>query len=142
MDQKEQFYELLEKHTASLDKKKKEKFIISQDVYKKIMECLQLAKGIPCPDGAGFKFWCNKHFKVETIGSSQVIYCKKTSSPVTTKEDMFDTIKQCHQRVGHSRRDKTWDEAHKNYAWIRREAVEFFLQTCPDCSVDCSVQSI
>ena len=89
----------------------------------------------PCPDGAGFKFWCNKHFKIETIGSSQVIYCKKTSSPVTNKEDMFDTIKQCHQRVGHSRRDKTWDEAHKNYAWIRRESVEFFLQTCPDCSV-------
>ena len=31
MDQKEQFYELLEKHISSLDKKK-EKFIITQEV--------------------------------------------------------------------------------------------------------------
>ena len=34
MDQKEQFYELLEKHISSLDKKKKDKFIITQEVYK------------------------------------------------------------------------------------------------------------
>ena len=48
---------------------------------------------------------------------------------------MYDNIRKCHQRVGHSRCDKTWGEACKNYAWIRREAVGFFLQTCPDCSV-------
>ena len=38
MDQKEQFYELLDKLVSCLDKKKKDKFIITQEVYKKILE--------------------------------------------------------------------------------------------------------
>ena len=86
-------------------------------------ECLQLKKGSPCAGGAKFKFWCHKHFKIETTGNNPLIYCKKSSCPLTTKEDIYDTIKKCHQRVGHSRRNETWDEARKNYAWTFREAV-------------------
>jgi len=64
-----------------------------------------------------------------------VLCCKKSTSPVVTKEDLFSTIRQCHQRVGHSGRAKTWDEISANYSWVPRVAVELFLQTCQHCSV-------
>ena len=110
MDQKDTFQQLLEQHISSLNKFKKDKYVITQDMYGKILTILQHPNGAKCEEGSNFKFWCNKHFKVEEIGANQLLFCKKTSCPVTTKEDMYTTILQCHQRVGHSRRDKTWDE--------------------------------
>ena len=48
---------------------------------------------------------------------------------------MYSIISQCHQAVGHSGRDKTWDKVNSNYSWIRRDAVKLFLDTCPDCNI-------
>ena len=103
MDQKEQFYELLENHVSSLDKKKKDKFIITQEVYKKILECLQLKKGSPC---AG-----EVQILVPQTLQDRDHWKQQSSCPLTTKEDIYDTIKKCHQRVGHSRRNKTLGHA-------------------------------
>ena len=66
-----------------------------------------------------FKFWCKKNYRLEKIGSLNVVYCVKTSCPVVAKESMFETLVKCHERVGHSGRRKTWDEVKKNYAGIR-----------------------
>ena len=140
MDQKETFQQLLEQHISSLNKLKKDKYVITHDMFGKILTILQQPKGAKCEQGSNFKFWCNKHFKVEEIGANQLLFCKKTSCPVTTKEDMYTTILQCHQRVGYSRRDKTWDEVKNNYAWIHRHIVQLFLDTCPDCIVRAPVK--
>ena len=56
---------------------------------------------------AHFKFWIHKHFKLATIGELQAIYGIKSNNPVITCEQLYTTIKECHERVGHHGRDKT-----------------------------------
>ena len=135
MEQKNQFYNLLDDHISKLNKNKKSKFVIDQETYDKVLSALLLPKGSKCPDGASFKFWSNQHFKTEQIGENQLVYCKKKSCPVTTKNNIFNTIFQCHQRVGHSGHTRTYDEVKSNYSWIPRVAIELFLQTCQGCQV-------
>ena len=52
-----------------------------------------------------------------------------------TKDGLFEIIKRCHERVGHSGREKTWREVHSNYSWVRYDAISLFLQTCTQCSL-------
>ena len=42
---------------------------------------------------------------------------------------------RCHDRVGHSGREKTWREVHTNYFWVRYYIISLFLQTCTHCSL-------
>ena len=124
MEQKTQFYKLLDDHIATLNAKKQESFCVTQAKYAKILSTLEVSKGAKCNEGASFKYWCHKHFKVEKIGTNSILYCQKSSCPVVSYEDMFETILRCHDRVGHSGRDKTWNEIKTNYSWIK-----FFLFT-------------
>ena len=48
-----------------------------------------------------------------------VVYCSKTSLPVTIKEETFDTILLCHFRVGHTGRDKTFDYRKKGFSNVK-----------------------
>ena len=77
MEQKNQFYKLLDDQISKLNKNKKSKFVIDQETYDKVLSALLLPKGSKCPDGASFKFWSNQHFKTEQIGENQLVYCKK-----------------------------------------------------------------
>ena len=97
-DQKVKFYELFDKFCSENEKKTK---IITQDLYDKVLNAIQLDSRTKCDDGGKFKYWCKNQFKVETIGARNHLYCSKTSLPVTTKVETFDTILRCHLRVGH-----------------------------------------
>ena len=89
-DKKVKLYELFDKYCSENEKEAK---IITQDLYNKVLNAIQLDSRRKCDDGA--------KFKVETIGARNLLYCSKTSLPVTTKEETFDTILRCHLRVGH-----------------------------------------
>ena len=52
-----------------------------------------------------------------------------------TRECLFQNIKKCHERVGHSGREKTWSEVQANYSWIRYDTISLFLKTCSQCSL-------
>ena len=93
-EQKSQFYRLLEEHIQGLDEARQGTFCITQDTYGKAVAALQLVKGVKCPEGSHFKFWCGKHFTLQEIASRLILYCKKTSCPVVTKEEIYDTIKR------------------------------------------------
>ena len=49
MEQKNEFYKLLDDHISKLNNNKKSKFVIDQD---KVLSALLLPKGSKCPDGA------------------------------------------------------------------------------------------
>ena len=129
-EQKVKFYELLDKYCSE----QKKTCVITQDLYDKVLNAIQLDSRTKCDNGAKFKHWCKNQFKVETIGARNLLYCSKTLLPVTTKEETSDTILHCHLRVGHTGRDKTFDEVKKNYSWVNRNVVQLFLQTCPTCN--------
>lgn len=99
MAQRDTFYRLLKDHTETM-KSKQEHFSISTDKYNKIVQALRLQRGELCEDGSKFKMWCKKQFKLEQIGSRQIVYCIKESCPVVTYEEMFETIRKCHEKSG------------------------------------------
>ena len=92
-------YELFDKYCSENEKKTTK--IITQDLYDKVLNAIQLDSRTKFDDGAKLKYWCKNQFKVETIGARNVLYCSKTSLPVRTKEETFDTILHCHLRAGH-----------------------------------------
>ncbi|CAF4543180.1 unnamed protein product, partial [Didymodactylos carnosus] len=83
----------------------RDKYLIKQDMYDDIILTLRDGWGT-----AQFKFWVNKHFKLVKIGETNVVYGMKVNQPVVTYEQLFRKVKECHERVGHFGRDKTWAE--------------------------------
>ena len=65
-------------------------------------------------DGWGnpqFRYWVHKHFKLVKNGHLNVVYSSdKVSRPVVTYEELYTKLYECHNRVGHHGRDKTWKE--------------------------------
>ena len=110
-DQKVKFYELFYRYCSDNEKKTK---VITQDLYDKVLNAIQLDSRKKCNNGAKFKYWCKNQFKVEIIGARNLLYSRKTLLLVTTKEETFDTILLCHLWVCHTGRDKTFDEEKKN----------------------------
>ncbi|KAK7097700.1 hypothetical protein V1264_004638 [Littorina saxatilis] len=139
-EQKRKFYELYDEYVARLSEKNRLTFSIDQAKYQKILSALSLEKGERCELGGHFKAWCYKTFKLHKIGSQSVLYCLKNSRPVVCKEDLYDTIKRCHIRVGHSGRTKTWAEVSANYAWIKHGLVLLFIGTCRECATRISIK--
>ena len=88
-EQKVQFYIQLEDTISKLIENNRDNFCITQEKYEKALTSMELPKGAKCPNGAHFKFWCKKHFKVQKIGSSNVLYCVKTSCPVMMLREDF-----------------------------------------------------
>jgi len=68
MEQETKFYQLLDDHIATISECRRNKFVISEEVYNAALDALSLSKGSKCPRGSGFKFWSNKHFTTQTIG--------------------------------------------------------------------------
>eukprot|EP00096_Caligus_rogercresseyi_P011880 TRINITY_DN4827_c0_g2_i2.p1 TRINITY_DN4827_c0_g2~~TRINITY_DN4827_c0_g2_i2.p1 ORF type:complete len:313 (-),score=46.97 TRINITY_DN4827_c0_g2_i2:52-990(-) len=134
MDAKEEFTKLLQSHIESLRPINQKIYCLTQEMYDKALEAVQLKKGVKCPEGARFKFWVLKHFKIHERGSKKVLYCRKSSLPVVPKDKIYYAIERCHIRVGHSGRDKTWEEIKTNYAWIRYDIIHLYLRTCRVCS--------
>ncbi|CAM4764615.1 unnamed protein product [Rotaria magnacalcarata] len=124
----ELFYSKLDKHIESLDEKFGSKFVIKKAAYNGIILVLK--------DGCGessFKLWVHKHFKLVTIGELQVVYGIESNNPVITYEQLYVTIKECHERVEHHGRDKTCKEIKQQYRWIPFDVVVIFLSQCDVC---------
>jgi hypothetical protein len=141
----EEFYELLDKHIEGLNHKFQVNFSIKQSLYDDIILVLR--------DGwrdSQLKFWVNKNFKLIKIGDQNVVYDIKANHPIVTYENLYIKIKECHERVGHHGRDKTWVEVcsvniynritwcifqvKNQYAWVPFVSVKLFISQCDVCS--------
>ncbi|CAF4493795.1 unnamed protein product, partial [Rotaria magnacalcarata] len=125
----EEFYKLLEKHIEGLNYKFQEKFSIKQLLYNDIILVLQGLSGDP-----QLKFWVKKNFKLIKIGDQSVVYEIKSNHPVVTHENLYTKIKECHERVGHHGRDKTWIEVKDQYGWVPLDTIKLFISQCDICS--------
>jgi len=56
------------------------------------------------------KFWVYKNLKLIKIGDQNVVYGIKSNHPIVTYQNLYIKIKECHERVVHDGRDKTWIE--------------------------------
>lgn len=101
----EYYYKLLDHHIESLNPKFQKKFSIKQSIYDEIILVLR--------DGWGdsqFKFWVHKNFYLNKTGGENFVYDIKSNLPVVTHENLYMNIKECHEKVQHQGRDRTWLE--------------------------------
>lgn len=103
------FYKKLDNHIQNLNEKFRAKYLIKKGMYEDIILVLRDGWG-----GAQLRHWVQKHFTLVKIGETQVVYSSgKVSRPVVTYEEVYTKLSECHNRVGHHGRDKTWEEVRK-----------------------------
>ncbi|CAM4979039.1 unnamed protein product [Rotaria socialis] len=125
----QRFYKLLDKHILNLNQKFQNKFSVRQSLYDDIVLVLR--------DGWGdsqFKFWVRKNFKLIWNGNENILYEIESNLPIVIYENLYEKIKECHEKVGHRGRDKTWIAVKKRYAWIPMDSVKIFVSQCDICS--------
>jgi hypothetical protein len=100
------FYKKIDIHIQNLNEKFRAKYVIKKEMYEDIILVLR--------DGWGdsqFKHWVQKHFILVKNGDANVVYNRgKINLPVVTYEELYTKLYECHNRVGHHGRDKTWKE--------------------------------
>ncbi|CAM4841372.1 unnamed protein product [Rotaria magnacalcarata] len=122
------YYKLLDNHIQSLNSKFREKFSIKQSLYDDIILVLR--------DGWGdsqLKFWVHKNFKLAKNGDQHLVYEIKSNCPIVTYENLFIKIKECHEKVGHQGRDKTWLQVKAKYSRIPIDSIKLYIALCDVC---------
>ncbi|CAF0954901.1 unnamed protein product [Rotaria magnacalcarata] len=124
------FYKKLDIHIQNLEEKYRAKYVIKHEMYEDIILVLRDGWGDP-----QFKYWVQKHFTLVKNGDLYIVYNKgKVSCPVVTYEELYTKLYECHNRVSHPGRDKTWKEVKAKYSWIPYDAVMLFIKLCDSCS--------
>ncbi|KAG0208895.1 hypothetical protein BGX33_005989 [Mortierella sp. NVP41] len=100
----QQFLLLADDYLLSLSPKKREKALLSNSMYQKILMVLNQPKN-PQVSTAQFRFWAKKMFTLSTTPTHHVV-CHG-GKPVATKECLYDVLVYCHRKSPHGGRDKT-----------------------------------
>ncbi|KAF9295723.1 hypothetical protein BGZ74_010671 [Mortierella antarctica] len=104
----EEFLMLAEDYLLSLSPKKREKALLSNTMYQKILMVLLQPKNTQVST-AQFRFWAKKMFTLSTTTTHHIV-CHG-GKPVATKECLYDVLVYCHRKSAHGGRDKTSAEA-------------------------------
>ncbi|KAK3829424.1 MAG: hypothetical protein JOS17DRAFT_672081, partial [Linnemannia elongata] len=126
----QQFLLLADDYLLSLSPKKREKALLSNSMYQKILMVLIQPKNTQVST-AQFRFWAKKMFTLSTIPTHHVV-CHG-GKPVATKECLYDVLVYCHRKSSHGGRDKTSAEVRQHYSWVPKELIARFVKHCPLC---------
>lgn len=108
-----QFLHLADEYLMSLSPKKREKALLSNAMYQKILMVLLQPKNTQVST-AQFRFWAKKMFTLSTTATHHLV-CHG-GKPVATKECLYDVLVYCHRKSAHGGRDKTSAEVKKGDA--------------------------
>ncbi|KAF9190809.1 hypothetical protein BGZ51_008211 [Haplosporangium sp. Z 767] len=104
----EEFVVLTDEYLMSLSPKKREKALLTDVMYQKILTVLLQPKNTHIST-AQFRFWVKKMFTLTTTGTYHTV-CHG-GKPVATKECLYDVLVYCHRKRSHGGRDKTSAES-------------------------------
>ncbi|KAF9360217.1 hypothetical protein BGX34_007894 [Mortierella sp. NVP85] len=113
----EEFLILAEDYLMSLSPKKREKALLTNSMYQKIMMVLLQPKNTQVST-AQFRFWAKRMFTLSNMETHHVV-CHD-GKPVATKECLYDVLVYCHRKSSHGGRDKTSAEVSVRYHAIDR----------------------
>ncbi|KAG9321124.1 hypothetical protein KVV02_000706, partial [Mortierella alpina] len=125
-----QFLILADEYLLSLSPKKREKALLTNAMYQKILMVLIQPKNTQVST-AQFRFWAKKMFTLSTTATHHVV-CHG-GKPVATKECLYDVLVYCHRKSSHGGRDKTSAEVRQHYSWVPKELIARFVKHCPLC---------
>ncbi|OSD03817.1 hypothetical protein PYCCODRAFT_202735 [Trametes coccinea BRFM310] len=128
-----------------LDRRKKAKALISQEMFDDILFVLR-SPGDQSVRTAQFRWWVRKMFKLEehiqiplsippghTAEDHRVDVVLHDGKEVAVKENIYAILCFHHEHIDHGGRDRTASEIRKHYTWIPKELVAGFIRTCPTC---------
>ncbi|KAG0363307.1 hypothetical protein BG005_001607 [Podila minutissima] len=92
----EEFLMLAEDYLLSLSPKKREKALLSNTMYQKILMVLLQPKNTQVST-AQFRFWAKKMFTLSTTTTHHIV-CHG-GKPVATKECLYDVLVYCHRET-------------------------------------------
>ena len=94
MELNDQFYALVDDHVSKLPEKLRSSFSITSVKYDRITAALNLRKGEPCDDGAKFKHWATRNFKLVPVGHLEYVYDKELDLPIAKHEELFHIVQR------------------------------------------------
>ncbi|KAF9096361.1 hypothetical protein BGX23_011540 [Mortierella sp. AD031] len=107
----EEFLMPADDYLLSLSPKKREKVLLSNAMYQKILMVLLQPKNTQVST-AQFRFWAKKMFTLSTTETHHIV-CHN-GKPIATKECLYDVLVYCHCKSSHGGRDKTSAESDVN----------------------------
>ncbi|CAE6417623.1 unnamed protein product [Rhizoctonia solani] len=156
-----EFTAAIDTYLSALSLKKRPKALVTQQLYEDIIFNLKCEKdslpGIGTPQ---FRFWCRKHFILQTIPrlrlreqadiphsvialpignqdigdpGGEVEVVTHDGQPVVTRESIYDVLAKCHTLSNHAGRDKTTAIVKQNYSWVPKVLIGDFIKLCPVC---------
>ncbi|KAG5643126.1 hypothetical protein DXG03_001552 [Asterophora parasitica] len=148
-----QYKQIEAAYLASLNSSRREKALISQELFDRIWAVLH------DPDleteSSQFRFWVRRKFTFGTLkklpeggftapkpddgsvdeaeeeeGQTVVLHEKNL---VAVQDQIYDILCYSHGTCGHAGRDKTCASVRQHYTWIPKDLVARFIKACPTC---------
>ncbi|KAL1923194.1 uncharacterized protein VTP21DRAFT_9570 [Calcarisporiella thermophila] len=127
----DQFESIIDDYLSSLSPKKRDKALITQDMYDHILRVLLDPRNTQ-NSTAQFRFWSKRMFTLAMHHGRPVILHE--GKPVAVREEIYDILVRCHRAASHGGRDKTSSLIRRHYSWIPKELVARFVRSCPYCT--------
>ena len=131
---RDEFEELLQKYVEGLAGIKRNKALITREMYNVILMALLEPQNTQ-NESPQFRHWARKHFTcVENTNSPQrTNIVLSDGKPVATRDQLYDIVVAKHIETAHGGRDKTHMAVSEDFAWIPKELITQFLMYCPKC---------
>ena len=141
-----QYKRLENAYLTSLSDRKRDKALITQDMFDNIWDVLSKPDTRDI-ETAQFRFWVRKMFTFSDPEETRVLigdFGAKDAEmrvvlhegrPVAIKEQLYELLAYCHGRAKHGGRDKTCAVIRQHYSWVPKELTSRFVKACPTCTL-------
>ncbi|KDQ10411.1 hypothetical protein BOTBODRAFT_496040 [Botryobasidium botryosum FD-172 SS1] len=118
---REAFQATLEAYTSGVNRKNREKTLLTQAVYNDILKLLLAPPEIddseididPAINSLHFRAWVRKTFNVKQLGGVDVV--THNDRAVAVQEQLYDILVHCHAQTNHGGRDRTCAMVNEHY---------------------------
>ena len=141
-----QYKRLENAYLTSLSDRKRDKALITQDMFDNIWDVLSKPDTRDI-ETAQFRFWVRKMFTFSEPEETRVLIGDSGAKdaemrvvlhegrPVAIKEQLYELLAYCHGRAKHGGRDKTCAVIRQHYSWVPKELTSRFVKACPTCTL-------
>ncbi|BGO95721.1 hypothetical protein NBRC10512_007421 [Rhodotorula toruloides] len=151
----EVFEGLVEGYLANLGPTKRGKALIDGTLFAFILDTLRDPSDTTLGD-SGERYWARAHFEFirppgdengEVLGPNgdplvryfrinQRTRARTAEKPVAQRHEIYEIVKEAHERTNHGGRDKTYNAVKAEWSHIPKDLVTGFIKHCPACSND------
>ncbi|BGP27735.1 immunoglobulin-like domain contaning protein [Rhodotorula toruloides] len=148
----EVFEGLVERYLSNLGPTKRGKALIDNELFAFILDTLRDPSDTTLGD-SGERYWARAHFELirpaddqhgEVLGPkgdplvryftiNQKTRKRTAEKSVAQRHEIYEIVKEAHERTKHGGRDKTYSAVKAEWSHIPKELVTGFIKECPSC---------